>query len=90
MKQQPTIYACPPTQLNDQAELGFKMIIPEDGSITGNCALCGMQVWVGPKQQAKMKIVPGPVHCFKCVHATRKGHINIVALGKSGAGYIKQ
>lgn len=82
------LYACPPTQIADQAELGLKIVIPSDGYITGNCMECGMQVWIGPRQQAAMQVRPGRVQCFKCSLA--QGHLNIMSLGGEGASYIKK
>lgn len=91
MNERPQIYACPPTQLKDQQEFGLE-IIPVEGAIIGICASCGIDVWVGPRQRASMKIRPGPVHCFKCVAlASQKfGQINITALGGKGSIYIRK
>jgi hypothetical protein len=86
----PIVYCCPPVQRKDQEELGLTLVIPGPDYITGNCDVCGKEVWIGPRQQKSMKEQPGALHCFKCgVSGGARSH-NIQHLGGEGATYIRK
>lgn len=82
------VYACPPTKVGGLSEFGVEIVIPAEGSITGTCIVCTQPIWIGPKQQEKMKTLPGETQCFHCARTLQPGMI--ASLAKKGATYIKK
>lgn len=95
------IAGCPCDE-SARKKIGLVAFLPPDGSIKCKCDTCGYDLWVGPRQQEKIKEVTSNggtigMMCFLCVSIRMeisKGHPElkpaIAHLGGEGGTYVSE